>query len=174
MSDNSTYLGRFNPLAAETTAEGLRKVVEIVHGIRGEEALPEEFSHIIIEGIRYSPLTTRLLNLMSDDVVHEILGSNYNIYEQMYDGDFSIMQREAAAQLLGERLSHPGNLSRAVFNLVNRLWNWIKSKFSSTPLGYVENLMEEAKREADVMVGKIESGDIFPEVNTEFIKNRKN
>ena len=173
VSDNSTYLGRFNPLAAETTAEGLRKVVEIVHGIRGEEALPEEFSHIIIEGTRYSPLTTRLLNLMSDDVVHEILGSNYNIYEQMYDGDFSIMQREAAAQLLGERLSHPDNLSRAVFNLVNRLWNWIKSKFSSTPLGYVENLMEEAKREADVMVGKIESGDIFPEVNTEFINNSR-
>ena len=68
---------------------------------------------------------------------------------------------------MGERLSHPDNLSRAVFNLVNRLWNWIKSKFSSTPLGYVENLMEEAKREADVMVGKIESGDIFPEVSVQ-------
>ena len=105
INDSMSYNGMFNPLNAMPTADGLRTVIQIAKGQRGEDAFPEEFSHFIIEGLTQVPLVSRLLeSLRNPRVVEEILGDNYSKYKDLYGDDFYMLQKEAAAKLLQQRI----------------------------------------------------------------------
>ena len=82
---------------AKDAAEGLIELIRLAKGERGEKALPEEFSHFIIEAMGDNPLITRLINLIaSKGLAQEIMGDAYDAYTLEYGGNELKLAKEAA------------------------------------------------------------------------------
>lgn len=46
----------------EKTAEGLISLIRLANNKEGIDALPEEFSHVVIEAVKDNPLINRLID----------------------------------------------------------------------------------------------------------------
>lgn len=136
------YAGIFDPINAETTAEGLKTIIRIAKGEIGENAFPEEFSHLMISGLLNNNLVSRLVNsLKNEDILREILGNSYEGYSKKYNGDIDILAQEAAAKLLQNHIVNPQKTDN---NLVERLWNFIKRLFGRLTETDVDNAIRRA------------------------------
>ena len=122
IDENSSYAGIFNPLDATVTAEGLRTIIQIAKGERGERAFPEEFAHAMIAGLGTNPLVTRLLNSLSMPVIEEVLGAQFESYNKKYNGDETRLRKEAVGKLLQRHIVGE-EVTPQQKNLLKRLWN---------------------------------------------------
>lgn len=170
---NPRFKAMFSPENARTNAEGLRTVIQIAKGSRGEEAFPEEFSHLMIEGLMNQPLVQRLVNsLGSYEVLKEVMGENFDTYVRLYKGDMDSLQKEAAGQILQKYITgEPLSVSRS--SLLERLWNWIKAKFSSVSEDEVENIILQANRDASQVASSILNESILPLVDRDLVISAK-
>lgn len=142
IDNNLTYDGVFDPTNAEKTAEGLRIVIRIAKGEIGEQAFPEEFSHLIISGLLSHPLVSRLINSINNEpVLREILGDNYDGYFKKYGGDMYLLSQEAAAKLLQNHIVNPTSTHNS---FVSRLWNFVKNLFSRLNESSVDDAIRRA------------------------------
>ena len=163
----------FSPENARTNAEGLKTVIQIAKGQKGEDAFPEEFSHLMIEGLINQPLVQRLVNSVgSYEVIKEILGENFDTYVKLYKGDMESLQKEAAGQLLQKYITGE-TLPVSRPSLLERLWNWIKSKFGSMSEDDVDNIILQANRDASQIASSILDESILPLVDKDLIVNAK-
>ena len=75
-------------------ASGMANTIQIARGRKGLDALPEEFSHFVVEALHDSPLIKRLYSLVLDNSLASIiLGDNYESYclayeQQLKDDEF--------------------------------------------------------------------------------------
>jgi len=165
--------GIFNPLNAEKTKDGLLSIIDIAHGKKGEDAFPEEFSHLIIEGLKNTPLVQRILNsINSDEAIQYILGKDYDAYVELYNNDKTRLLSEAAAkilysQIIGSPIQVPGVQSK---NLIQRLWDYVKNLFSKTSYEDISNAIAIASQEAEVISDAIASNSILNLVDKELVK----
>ncbi len=174
VSINSTmsYNGMFNPLDARPTAEGLRAVIQIAKGQRGEDAFPEEFSHFIIEGLTQLPLVSRLLeSLRNPRAVEEVLGDSYNKYRELYGNDFYMLQKEAAAKLLQQHIVEGKAITRESF--VDRIWNFVKGLFSKLNEQSIDDAINEANQGAAKLASMVIDESILPLVDKDAILGGK-
>ena len=157
--------GLFNPEEA-TLYDGLINIIQIAKGQRGEDALPEEFSHLMIEGLINHPLVQRLLNSLDDSQVQEILGDNYERYSQMYDNDSLKLKKEAAGKLLAQQINGQGNISQPIIepkrSLLSRIWNWIKNLFSKVKNEDLAQARLNAYKAVSSIYNLIASGEAIP------------
>ena len=172
INDSMSYNGMFNPLNAMPTADGLRTVIQIAKGQRGEDAFPEEFSHFIIEGLTQVPLVSRLLeSLRNPRVVEEILGDSYNKYKDLYGDDFYMLQKEAAAKLLQQHIVEGKAYTRESF--LDRIWNFVKSLFSSISEQSIDDAINEANQGAAKLASMIKDESILPLVDKDAVLGGK-
>ena len=138
---------------AKDAAKGIVELIRLAKGEKGAKALPEEFAHFAIEALGDSPLISRLINhLDSNNLVQEILGTDFDTYDSLYDSNRDTLAREAAGKLLVKHLflneSIPSNPAK---NFISRVMNAVKNFFSS----FNESDIQKAMREADVEMGDI-------------------
>lgn len=169
---NVRYDGLFDPQNA-VLHDGLLQVIKIAKGERGEEALPEEFSHLIIEGLASHPLVKRLLETITFDQVHEVLGENYDEYYQLYNGDFYKLKKEAAGKLLGQYITKKGTISQNVVKekkgLLARVWNWAKGLFSKVSQKQIHDARMKAHDAISDIYDLIASGEAVPIIDKKTI-----
>lgn len=160
--------GLFNPEEA-TLYDGLINIIQVAKGQRGEDALPEEFSHLMIEGLINHPLVQRLLNSLDDSQVQEILGDNYERYSQMYGNDSLKLKKEAAGKLLAQQISGQGTISQPIIEpkrpLLSRIWNWIKNLFSKVKNEDLAQARLNAHEAVNSIYNLIASGEALPLVD---------
>lgn len=128
------FEGLFDPTNA-TFVNGLIQAIKIAKGELGEQAFPEEFCHLFLEGLMHNPLVQRLLNTIDEATVKEVLGEQYEAYSKQYNNDSARMQKEAAGKLLAEYIKNKGTVAPAVKprkSLLSRIWGAIKSLLSKT------------------------------------------
>ena len=153
VTNTDGYYGVFNPLNAETNAEGLRTVIQVAKGEKGEEAFPEEFSHFIIEGLINEPLINRLVDsLKGEEILKTILGEDYDKYNSLYEGNTTLLQKEAAGKLLYNHII--GKTFEPRRPLLTRIWNWLKIKLSRLDSSNVDDII----REANIGFSKVAQG----------------
>lgn len=172
IDENSSYAGIFNPLDATVTAEGLRTVIQIAKGERGEKAFPEEFAHVMIAGLGANPLVTRLLNSLSMPVIEEVLGAQFESYNKKYNGDETRLRKEAAGKLLQRHIVGE-EVTPQQKNLLKRLWNWIKSKLGSINESNINEAINEANREAGELAQFIMSDKATDSIDSDLILKEK-
>lgn len=102
--ENLESPGVFCPLDAETNANGLKEAIKIAKGQKGQEILPEEISHLLVEGFQNNIFMQRLMNAMDEQTVMDILGGQYDQYESEYDGDEILLKKEAIGRLVAQYL----------------------------------------------------------------------
>ena len=136
------YDGMFDP-NNPSIVNGLIQVIKLARGERGEEALPEEFSHLIIEGLRNHPLVQRLLGTIDENLAREVLGEEFEKYAEKYEGDLDALKTEAAGKMLGEYISQKGTINdtsatKSRKSLLSRIWQWAKKMFSRITDRHIE------------------------------------
>ena len=167
-ANNPRYDGLFNPEKA-TLHDGLLNIISIAKGQRGEDALPEEFSHLMIEGLINHPLVQRLLASLNDTQVQEILGDKYEEYAQMYDNDGVKLKKEAAGKMLAQHITGKGTISQPTIQpkkpLLSRIWNWVKNLFSKVSNEDLAQARLNANEAVDAIYNMIASGEAVPMVD---------
>lgn len=155
-TEDENLNGIFNPLLAESNAEELKTIIQIAKGERGEDAFPEEFSHVIIEGLKSSLLGQRIINLFqNNDVVKEVLGDDYQIYYDKYNGNLEYLKREAAAKILAEYIK--GDTKSP---LIKRFWEYSKNLLSKGSVEDVNKAIEEAQTYFTDILDEIDNNEI--------------
>ena len=142
---------------SERLAEGFKTVIQIAKGERGERDLPEEFSHIIIAGIRNTPLVQRLLEQVRKIGVKSILGESYDSYRKLYGNNSERLVEEAAGKILASGLK--GEQIPIQRSFFERLWNFIKSIFSKGKVEDIDSLIRKARELADILVQQLDNHD---------------
>ena len=114
-------------------ADGLLEIIRIAEGKRGQQALPEEFGHFIIESLEQHPLVSRLLNLLSrDNNFKTVLGDQFDNYDHLYNSDPTLLAKEAAGKLMHQGFLQAIKPEPSIFsNLLDRVIQYVKSFFSS-------------------------------------------
>lgn len=162
---NPRYDGLFDPTDTKLH-DGLVEIIRIAKGIRGEEALPEEFAHLIIEGLQNHPLVQRLFDTLTEEQVREIIGINYADYYEKYDGDPIKLQKEAAGKLLAQYIKQEGTIRREIIqpkrSLLSRIWNWAKNLFSRITNEQLDDARLNAHDRIKDIYNLVTSGEVMP------------
>lgn len=137
---------------AERAANGFITLIRLAKGQRGEQALPEEFSHVALRVLANNPLVQRLYNIVKNNgLAREILGEDYEIYNEKYHENTDKLAEEAAGKLLAKHLTGTAIPVKPYRNVLQRIIDAIKSffkKFDETPF-------QKAIIEADKGYGKL-------------------
>ena len=139
---------------AKTAAEGMVELIRLAEGIKGEKALPEEFAHFALEALgNDNPLATRLINLIaSNNLASEIIGEDYETYDELYNHDEAKLAKEAAGKLLAKHLLQAEEIpSKPYKSLLQRIISSIKKFFK----GLSASSIQRAMRQADKAFGSL-------------------
>ena len=153
--------GIFDPLNSERNANGLISIIKLAQGIRGEEALPEEFSHLLIAGLRNQPLVRRALESLTDQQIQTVLGNQYEEYKNTYNEQY--LKEEALGRMLADSLINKQNeleTTEAQNGLLKRLWDFIKNIFKNVNKNEIDTAISEAKKAADEIATQVLDGDL--------------
>lgn len=170
--DTAEYNGIFDPENA-TLVDGLLQIIRIAKTDEGLDALPEEFSHAMIEGLWQHPLVQRLIESLTGEQVQEVLGNSYENYYQKYEGNQTKLVKEAAGKLLAEYIKSKGTIlspvAKSKASLLSRIWNWIKSMFSKVSNKDIENARLNAHNQIAAIYNLITRDDVVKYVDREAI-----
>lgn len=139
---------------AEVAAKGFMVLIQLAKGIRGEMALPEEFSHVIIRAMHNDPFVKRLLTLLNnnDALLEEIFGEDYDIYKQKYNNDRQKLVEEAAGKLLAKHFIEQETIPQKPYrNILQKVIDAIKRFFSRFNASHVAQAMDDV----NAIVGNI-------------------
>lgn len=133
---------------------GIRELIRISRGSRGEVVLPEEFSHFIIDSMEKSPLMNRLINLMKDKSLSNIvLGEEYTDYQNQPDDTIA---KEAVARLLIDKLYKTEGISTGIWsNLLNRVEKEVKNKYGNLNSTEVSQMLKEYEKEVEGLIKEL-------------------
>lgn len=146
---------------ASRTADGLIELIRIAKGYKGEQALPEEFAHCALEMLD-SPLKERLLSLIINQrLAREILGEEYDRYNELYKGDAEKLATEAAGKLLAKHFLEGQEIpSKPYKSLLTRIIDAIKNMFGKLSSLDIRTAMVEADKEAGKLAKAILGGTL--------------
>ena len=165
VEENLKFSGVFDPLDMTKTVDGLRTVIRIAKGQEGEEAFPEEYSHLVIEGLRNDLFIKRLLNTISAETIVSVLGDKLDEYRRLYNDNFELLQREVAAHILQSHIvGNPIKITTPT-TLVGRLWSKVKQMFSSISESEIDSAVEEANKGFAQLASASVSGAILPSLD---------
>lgn len=158
--------------AAKDAATGLVEMIRIAHGVRGEQALPEEFAHFAIEAMGDNPLVTRLVNnILTNDLTRQIIGEDYDTYDKLYEGDKLKLAKEAAGKLLAKHLLQNEEIPVAPYkNILHRVIDAIKEFFKSFSASDIQRAMKDADKEFGNFAKQILNGSLDDEIKIENIQ----
>lgn len=106
LEEASNINGVMDLSAGINAATGLKEVIRIAKGDRGQEALPEEWGHFVVDAVRDSPLRDRMLeSLKNRNVLERVLGNDFDRYDEVYNGDIDLMAKEALGKMMAQVLN---------------------------------------------------------------------
>ena len=178
---------------AASIADGFVGLINIADGMKGELALSEEFSHVLIGMLRDTPLVQRSLALLAsnDALMQEILGEEYQKNVDYYSANPNYdsfgneialnetLAEEALGRVLQDKLKTETTTdtteeaSKPLNNLVQRIINYIKKLFK----GKNSDDIIKAKNDVDASMGELAKEVLTGtrKLSTEeLIKNQRN
>jgi hypothetical protein len=163
--------GVFDPANAKTTVEGLKTVIRVANSLEGQQAIPEEFAHLMIEGLYNQPLVQRILKLLNTTgVVEEVLGDSFDRYMELYKGDLELMKKEAAGKILSNYLKGQDLKSMDKYsNILDRLWENAKRLFRKTSTQSIDSIINEVNRNSQNLASQILQGEMTNKVDTKLV-----
>ena len=146
---------------ATDAANGLKEIIRLAHGERGERALPEEFAHFILEAVD-TPIKERMLNMIREgNLAQEIIGENWERYKEMYGEDSETLVKEAAGQLLAKHLLKQEPIPQKPYkNLLQRFIAAIKEFFRQFSVNEIDRAMLDADREYGEFAKQLLTGEM--------------
>lgn len=148
---------------AKAAAEGMVELIRLADGIRGEKALPEEFAHFALEALgNDNPLATRLINLIaSNSLAREIIGEDYETYDELYNHNEAKLAKEAAGKLLAKHLLQAEEIPPKPYkSLLQRIISSIKNFFKGLSASSIQRAMKQADKAFGSLARDILDGNL--------------
>lgn len=80
---------------------------DIIDDTYDSNILAEEWGHFVVDAVKDSPLRDRMLNsLKNEEVLQRVLGSEYDRYNEVYNGDIDLMAKEALGKMMAQVLNN--------------------------------------------------------------------
>lgn len=155
---------------AKTIANGMVEMIRLADGVRGEQALPEEFAHWAIEAMGDHPLINRLINIIaSNNLEREIIGQDYETYSELYKDNKAKLAKEAAGKLLAKHLlQNVAVPAKPYKNILIRVIEAIKNFLKKFSASQFQRAMNDANSGFSSLANDILSGSLDDVIN---IKN---
>lgn len=183
--NDPSYSAIFNPLFADKNADLLKRVIRVANNEEGAESLPEEVAHLVIAGLQYHQLMSRINTVFTDDVVKKILGRQYDIYARKYKngrtplserlrreaqakvlarvlkGETNVLQRELESESI-EDGEEPvsNNIFKSAARLLKRLWDAALGYFGKIKEQEVDSALADADSALMDLSSMIQSGEV--------------
>ena len=148
---------------AKNAAEGIVELIRIAEGIRGERVLPEEFAHFALEAMGTdNPLLNRLINLIvANNLAKEIIGEEYDRYEDLYERNQVKLAKEAAGKLLAKHLLQEFEIPNKPYkNLLQRVIASIKNFFRKLSADSIQKAMIEVDKSLSTLARNLLEGNV--------------
>ena len=162
--------------SAKVTAEGLKELIRIADGMRGEYALPEEFAHLAIALLgNNNPLVQRLITSLreSEDALREAFEGQYDEYLQAYEGDMDMMVFEAAGKLVAKQMLYEQEIStRPIRSLIHRIIEAIKNFLRRFSIRRINNAILDAEQNASALAKELLAGRILDGMSVEYLETQ--
>lgn len=157
---------------ATKTAEGIINLIKLAEGIRGEQALPEEFAHLALDVLGNDPIVERLNAILNKDgIVESILGDEFASYQELYDGDIDRLKREAAGKLVYKSWFQENNPLPRYSTFILRFIDAIKSAVRKVlNRSSINDALVEAKDAASLIGTRILSSNRLENIQLEELK----
>lgn len=164
--EDPKFNGLFDPTST-SFQNGMLNIIRIARGEKGEEALPEEFSHMLIEGLAHIPLVQRLLATIDDQLVKDVLGSQYGDYYEKYEGSSLRLKKEVAGKMLASHIKKKGTIIGQAErkNLLERIWQWAKNIFSKITNNDLDYIRLRADEYVSGIYNMVSSGEAVPMID---------
>lgn len=115
------------------TSEGIIGLIKLAEGVRGEQALPEEFAHLAIDLAKDDPMVKRLFSILgNDDVLRQVFKEDFDKYNKDYEEDRERLIREAAGKLVYDSWFLQANPVPKYKSFLTRVIDSIKSFIKGT------------------------------------------
>lgn len=126
--DYSVIHGEFDPTRALETLDDLISSQEAIEN--GGE-IPVNIFHYLVEENSSNPLVQRLINIiLQGEDYRNILGDEYDIYEDIYSGNKYKLAREAAGVLLNRYSKDSTDIPSEYSSLIGRTFNKLSSELA--------------------------------------------
>lgn len=132
---------------AEQSVKGIAAIINLARGVKGEEALGEEYAHFAIAAMANKNLKDRLINVLkNEDILKAIFQDQYEDYLDKYNGDLDTMAEEALGKLVKTTFldSQEGEYNS---NLYDRFVNSIKQNLSKLDREDLIDLIDQTLKE---------------------------
>lgn len=140
---------------ALNSAKGIKQVIRIAKGDKGQQALPEEFAHFATEAMGSTPLRDRVLSRLSNiEVLQRILGSDYESYSKMYNNNIELLASEALGKLVAKALNDE-NVYTSNELIFQRYLTSLKNFFSKHEENEIDNIISEVMNEVYQLTNNI-------------------
>lgn len=166
--ERSNVNGVVDTTSVEKAADGLYHIIRIAKGDKGLEALPEEFGHVVYEAMRDTPLMERTLKLVKDNnLAQEILGNNYERYQQRYGNDEELLAEEAVGKLIAVHFLQQNGIedNKIYSTILGRNINNIKKFFSKFNESELSDAINEVNENTMLIADKANKGELNPDVS---------
>ena len=156
--ENLDSAGKFSPLNAVENGDNLINIIQISKGFEGQEALPEEFSHFIVEGFSNNPLLKRLNRLLdNEEIVKAALGEEYEHYNNLYNGNKELLKKEVAAKLIAQNIVNREGIEDSIKYISDRFLDVVQKIFSKGDVSYIQNLLDDIDSTIEEIVNTLYS-----------------
>lgn len=140
---------------ALNSANGIKQIIRIAKGDKGQQALPEEFAHFATEAMGSTPLRDRILARLSNrEVLQRILGSEYEDYERLYNSNLELMASEALGKLVAKALNDE-NVYTPNEALFQRYLTSLKNFFSKHDGDEIDSIIDDVMSEVYQLTNNI-------------------
>lgn len=159
---------------AQELANGMLQLIRLADGMKGEQALPEEFAHLVLDMMRETdPLVQRLI-ASSFEIAPKVLGEDYQTYVEQYGEDTDRLSREVAGQLVAKALM--GEIKAPEYKsffqrLVDKIKSFINKTFNKSD---INRAIYEAEQAALTIANNVLEESEFEKVEKEKIAGLKN
>lgn len=147
LEEASNIEGVMDLNAGINAATGLKEVIRIAKGERGQTVLAEEWGHFVVDAVKDSPLRDRILStLYNTEVLQRILGNDFDRYNEVYNGDIDLMAKEALGKMMAQVLN---NYDVAAPNdrLFERYKNNVLGFFSSKDADAIDDIINKVREQ---------------------------
>lgn len=168
--------------AAVMTADGMTELIRLSKNEAGEYALPEEFSHLVLEALKDSQIVSRLKNVIkANNLARIILGEElYAEYAEDLKNNQDLLAEEAMGHLVARHILAQAGIDTedsAEYASARTLISRLKEQFNSTFSKFDEDEIFRALQEAEELSGEfskgIMEGALQNEVRLESISSTK-
>lgn len=133
----------------------INKLIKVSKNEQGEDTLPEEVSHAIIDGLVNDPSVQNLLKQIEKLGYQTILGEETNAYEKQYNNDKTLLIKEAAGKMLAKALINKFQAKTTEENKFYKICQFIFNKIKNLFKNITGETVKSIEKDIIDITGKL-------------------